>query len=167
MLFEFKYQGASRVQSGPAKTELSFVPDAGRQPTWFHGRLRQKLVFREAISALHDVVVSDLRFKPKDREDYKRWAAEQEEVWLAESLTEEAGRKARIGELRTELDTVNRERNKLMGPFYEARGKYYDYLYKTNRDWWFVLGSGNKRPSRPGVFRMLQRGRIHLRLPVV
>ncbi|MDQ8207875.1 SWIM zinc finger domain-containing protein [Coraliomargarita sp. SDUM461003] len=139
MLFEFKYKGASRVRSNASSTSLSFVPDAGRAPTWFNGQVRQKLLFREAISALHDVVISDLRFKPKDREDYKRWASQQEDVWLAESLAGKEGRKEKIAELRAELDSVNKEKKAHMGAFYQARSEYYNYLYKHNKAWWFVL----------------------------
>lgn len=139
MLFEFKYKGASKVLSDTAKTAMSFVPDAGREPTWFHGRVREKLLFREAISALHDVVVSDLRFKPKDREEYKRWAQRQEDIWLAESLAGREERKQKIANLRTELEVVNKEKRAVMGGFYSARQNYYNYLYKHNRDWWYVL----------------------------
>ncbi len=139
MLFEFKYKGASKVLSDSIKTKMAFVPDAGRAPTWFHGEVREKLVFREAISALHDVVVSDLRFKPKDREEYKRWAERQENIWLAESLVEEGERKEKIARLRSELGAVNEEKDRMMGAFYSARNQYYQYLYKHNRDWWYVL----------------------------
>ena len=35
--------------------------------------------FREAISALHDVVISDLRFKVRDKSAYEAYLAEQKE----------------------------------------------------------------------------------------
>ena len=78
-----------------SSTEMSFVPDATREPTYFIAELRQKLEFREAISALHDVVVSDLRFKPKDKTAYKEWAAQREEIdWqeVAAQRAEVAGK---------------------------------------------------------------------------
>ena len=67
-------------------TGLSFAPDTLRESTFFIGTLNKKIAFREAISALHDVVVSDLRFKPKDKTAYKEWAAQQEALWLAEHM---------------------------------------------------------------------------------
>ena len=139
MLFEFKYQGASTVRANASQTALSFVPDAGRDPTWFHGTIRETLVFREAISALHDVVISDLRFRPKDREEYLRWVATQEENWLAEIAAGQAGRTEKIETLRAELTEVQNARSVAMKPFYEARSKYWNHLYTTNRDWWYVL----------------------------
>src|SRR5215203_1360760 len=80
MLFDFAYRGSSSVASASAETEMSFVPDAKREPTYFVAELRQKIEFREAISALHDIVVSDLRFKPKDKTAYKEWAAQREQI---------------------------------------------------------------------------------------
>ena len=77
MLFEHTYRGSSAVNSTADRTRMSFAPDVTREPTFFTGRLRRRIEFREAISALHDVVVSDLRFKPKDKTAYKEWAARQ------------------------------------------------------------------------------------------
>ena len=139
MLFEYKYKGFSGVQSTPQKTAMSFVPDASRSPTWFRGTVRQELPFREAISALHDVVISDLRFKPKDREEYKRWAREQEQIWLAEYLGGALENKERIFALQEELEDVRRRKNQVMGAYWNAQRRYFDYLYKHNRDWWIVL----------------------------
>src|SRR5690554_3078750 len=139
MLFEYKYKGFSGVKSTPQKTAMSFVPDASRSPVCYRGTVHQELPFREAISALHDVVVSDLRFKPKDREAYKRWAAEQEEVWLAEYMQGAADDKRQLEAIRAELNEVYRQKSAAMAPFYKAQQQYFDYLYKHNRDYWFVL----------------------------
>ncbi|MFT6576581.1 MAG: hypothetical protein ACJA16_004790, partial [Akkermansiaceae bacterium] len=139
MLFNFKYKGSSTVRSDASQTALSFVPDARRDPTWFHGKIREKLIFREAISALHDVVVSDLRFRPKDREEYQRWLAEQEDLWLTEAATGQSERTEKIASLSQELKTAFAAQQGAMGPFYKARSKYWQHLYKTNRDWWLVL----------------------------
>ena len=67
MEFNYRYHGATAVDSSAGATSMSFAPDTLREPTYFTGELRKALEFREAISALHDVVVSDLRLKPKDR----------------------------------------------------------------------------------------------------
>lgn len=66
MLFNYKYSGNTSISNDANKTAMSFVPDAMRDPTFFVGKLNKKIAFREAISALHDVVVSDLRYKPKE-----------------------------------------------------------------------------------------------------
>ncbi|MEM1294449.1 MAG: SWIM zinc finger family protein, partial [Verrucomicrobiota bacterium] len=139
MLFQYRYSGTSQITSNASSSGMTFAPDTYRQPTYFIGNLRKKVAFREAISALHDVVVSDLRFQPKDKSDYKRWAAEQEEAWLGEALSEVEEVATRVRELRSGLSAMNKERSTIMKPFYEAQRKYFAHLYKQNRDWWFVL----------------------------
>ena len=67
MLFDYKFKGNTAVANVGERTEMSFAPDTNRQPTYFAGQLHKALEFREAISALHDVVVSDLRYQPKDK----------------------------------------------------------------------------------------------------
>lgn len=141
MLFDYKYNGSTSVSNSSQGTAMSFVPDTLREPTFFIGKLNKKIAFREAISALHDVVVSDLRFKPKDKTEYKEWAAEQEKLWLSEYMAgfqiEQV--RERIQALRTEMESLQKEKNRVIGPFYSARKKYFDYLYQNDKDAWFVL----------------------------
>ncbi|HEX8433499.1 SWIM zinc finger family protein [Archangium sp.] len=140
MQFEYSYKGSTSVQNRGDSTELSFAPDLKRQPTFFSGELRQNVAFREAISALHDVVVSDLRFKPKDKTAYKAWAAQRDETLDVEVIL--ASRQAvasRMKALREELAELEKESSRRMSAFYAARTRYYQYLYEKNRDFWFVL----------------------------
>lgn len=139
MIFQFKYQGASKVQSTPKRTAMSFAPDLGRDPVGFRGLLREKLPFREAISALHEVVTGDLRWKPKLREDYKEWAATQEEIWLADFMQRGIENKEQLVAAREELEALRKQKGEVMRPFYEARQKYFNYLLKWDRTMWFVL----------------------------
>ncbi|MEM9822857.1 MAG: SWIM zinc finger family protein, partial [Bacteroidota bacterium] len=139
MIFNYKYSGNSSVQSGSKSTEMSFAPDTLRTPTFFRGTLHQNLPFREAISALHHVVVSDLRFKPKDREAYKAWAAEQEQIYLEQMSVEAGAAEVKAKMLRAELDSLNREAVNIMGPYNKARLEFYKYIYKKNYNLWFVL----------------------------
>ncbi len=139
MRFEYAYAGSTAVASRPRSTDMAFVPDAKRDPTWFRGELRRGIEFREAISALHDVVVSDLRFRPKDREEYKAWVEQQEQHELAEILAQAGEVREQAQALSTEIDRLNRDIRSRMGPFYKAQRRYFDYLYKRDYDWWFVL----------------------------
>jgi len=127
------------VESSAGKTGMNFAPDALREPTFFKGTLSKNIPFREAISALHYVVVSDLRFKPKDREEYLAWAAQQEQVYLEEMAAQSADLKAKVGVRRKELDDLLKQSSKVMGPYYKAQKKYFNYIYKRDRDAWFVL----------------------------
>ncbi|UPK66946.1 SWIM zinc finger family protein [Chitinophaga filiformis] len=141
MLFNYRYSGQTEVYSNATSAGISFAPDTRREPTFFAGKLRKKIAFREAISALHDVVVSDLRFKPKDKTAYKEWAAQQESIWLAEYMGQydAAAANERINALNQEIRGIYQEKEKVMAPYYKARRAYFDYLYQKDRDAWFVL----------------------------
>ena len=139
MRFEYTYSGTSSVFSRPDSTEMSFSPDVRREPTYFEGRLRKGIEFREAISALHDVVVSDLRFRPKDREEYKAWAAQKEQEELLEILAQRDRVKRQAEAIQNELYGLNLAIQKHMAPYYKAQGKYFRHLYLRDRDAWFVL----------------------------
>lgn len=143
MKFNYKYGGSSSVQGNAKSTNMSFAPDTLREPTFFVGSLGKHINFREAISALHDVVVSDMRFKPKDKTEYLEWAKKQEDIWLSEYLTEKVGEKQdldnKISTVREQLKLTRAEQAKVMGPFNTAKRKYFDYIYQKDRDAWFVL----------------------------
>ncbi|MDQ8199222.1 hypothetical protein QEH56_13720 [Pelagicoccus enzymogenes] len=139
MNFEYKYHGSSSVSNSGSKTGLSFAPDTHREPTFFVGTLDKSLPFREAISTLHDVVVSDLNWKPEDKEEYKRWAKSQEDIWIAQALAEGKESEKKIDAIQARINAMNTERTAILSPFYKAQRRYFDYLYKVNRDWWFVL----------------------------
>jgi hypothetical protein len=118
---------------------MQFSPDLNRSPTFFRGELSQGVAFREAISALHDVVVSDLRYKPKDRTEYLAWLERQELVDFA-GVAEQASKTAqRIRELSAELERLRTRSYERLAPFYNARKKYFEYLYRRDINAWIVL----------------------------
>jgi hypothetical protein len=74
---KYKYFGNSRIDSSADSSSMSFAPDSKREPTFLVGDIDKEhaVSFCEAISALHSVVLSDLRYKV-DNADYKVWRAE-------------------------------------------------------------------------------------------
>ncbi len=139
MLFNYKYSGSTSVESNSSSTNMSFAPDTLREPTFFRGTLAKNIPFREAISALHDVVVSDLRWKPKDREEYKAWAAQQEQLYLETLQAQQSANEEKIREVRAKLNVLYNKSSEIMAPYYKARSEYFAYIYKKDRDAWFVL----------------------------
>src|SRR5262245_6154285 len=85
---DLRYLGKSEIQSTPSGATLHFSPNLSRPKVFFDGQLKHPLRFREAVSALHDVVVGDLRFKKKDRTAYEAWKKQQaeEEAELRQTL---------------------------------------------------------------------------------
>lgn len=74
----FAYRGRSGVVSGTGGDALCFAANLKRDQVAFAGDLKHPVRFRELFSALHDVVVSELRFQPKDHTAYKAWRAQQD-----------------------------------------------------------------------------------------
>ena len=139
MLFDYAYKGNSSVSSSSYQTRMSFSPDVKREPTYFVAELNQKIEFREAISALHDVVVSDLRFKPKDKTAYKEWAAQREQIDWQEVAAQRSKVAAKIKTLQDEYNAISKARGDRWKDFYNAQSRLFNYLYEKERDMWFVL----------------------------
>lgn len=139
MEFNYSYQSSSLVESSASGTSMSFSPDTLREPTYFRGELRQKLPFREAISALHDVVISDHRWHPKDRTAYKEWAKTQEEIDWVQIAAQQHELATQIEEVRSELEDLRKRSAFRLKPFLKAQQKYFRYLFVRNYAAWLVL----------------------------
>ena len=139
MEFNYSYSRASSVDNTGSKTDMSFSPDTSREPTYFRGKLSKSIAFREAISALHDVVISDLRWKPKDREEYLAWRAQQDEIdWVAVAA-QRADVAQQLDKVRAELKTLRENQRRVMSGFYKAQNRYFQYIHKRDYDMWYVL----------------------------
>jgi biotin operon repressor len=139
MEFSYAYKGSTAVNEKGGNTQMSFSPDTKRPPTYFIGELRQKVAFREAISALHDVVVSDLRYQPKDKTAYKEWRAKQNEIdWqLVAAMRQDVGDK--IKQLQGELNALNQRSYERLKPYYDARAKFQRFVFQKQLDFYFVF----------------------------
>ncbi|HEY9848539.1 MAG TPA: hypothetical protein V6D28_03705 [Leptolyngbyaceae cyanobacterium] len=139
MEVNYAYKGNTAVVDKGDRTQMSFSPDTKREPTFFIGELRQNVAFREAISALHDVVVSDLRFKPKDKTAYKEWAAKQLEIdWqVVAAQREEVANQ--IKTLKTELQELNSLSYQRLKPYYDARDRFRRYVFEKQLDLYFLF----------------------------
>ena len=82
MKLTFAYLGRSRMIEAPSGGEriLSLAPNLTREKVSFNAPLLEPLRFREAISALHDVVINDLRYQPRDKSAYEEWKKQQAEA---------------------------------------------------------------------------------------
>lgn len=139
MKFEYRYYGETTATHTDKASAVSFAPDTLRAPAYFVGQLRQTLAFREAMGALHQVVVSDLRVRGRDATAYKAWLEANESALLARYMAEAQDLKAQAASLHKELSTVRASKQSVLRPFYDARQKYFNWLYNANRDLWYVL----------------------------
>ena len=78
MQVSVSYLGRSQFrQKSRGERIIELAPNLSRDEVGFDAGLTDPLRFREAISALHDVVINDLRFRPRDKTAYEVWKAAQ------------------------------------------------------------------------------------------
>jgi hypothetical protein len=139
------YRGHSAVVESPAAggwQALRLVPNLARDPVGFDGQLRHPLRFREAMSALHDTVISDLRFKKKDKTAYLKWkkgqaqrkAVVRQEV-IKRVVAEAIARREAQGVPQDLEAQYERSRKR----YWSARQEYSNYLLKHDWDLWRKL----------------------------
>ena len=141
MQFRYQYYGKTTTDNSDTAQAFSFAPDTLRPPTFFEGQLRPgaHLAFREALSALHAVVVSDQRYRGRDQSAYREWLEANEGQLLAQYMSGAVAAKAEAARVSEELDALRKRKRSLLDPFYKAQRRYFDWLYQANRDAWYVL----------------------------
>ena len=141
MDFTVAYKGRSGLSAAAGGMSLSFAPNLRRDRVSFVGDLRFPLRFREAVSALHAVVVSDLKYRPKDRSAYQEYLKQVRE-------RENAIRRMAFQKAREELRAVEPEPmpagleprfKTLREKYWSARLRYSDYLSKNDPALWRLL----------------------------
>lgn len=140
MNVELKYLGRSGlVGAGPSRA-LRFSPNLAREPVAFDAALTQPLRFREAISALHDVVVSDLRFVPRDREAYDEWKRNELARERKIRSEEYARRKKKVFARHDDVPAdLERQYDQLRNRYWWLRMKYSARLMVKNPQLWRML----------------------------
>ncbi len=124
------YDGASGVEQGLTTGKVGFATNTLREATYFKAELQRPLVFREALGALHHVVISDFRYKAKDRVAFQTWLADQDRKFLMSLKAKSVQAKEeleRVEQKLAELDKLRAQRRK---PFYAARHRYFEYVYE-------------------------------------
>jgi hypothetical protein len=138
------YHGRSAIVSGPGNLAITLAPNLRRDRVSFDGLLKQPLRFREAVGALHDVVVSDFRYQPKDRSAHDAYLAEikAREAEIRKVATANARREIqKSSTLYADLDVKEVERSfrKMRSVYWGARQKYSNYLVRHDPELWRML----------------------------
>ena len=138
MNLRFAYLGHSGLKPVPGGQALSFAPNLAREPVAFDAALRQPLRFREAVSALHDIVVSDLRFQPRDKSAYEAWKASEAQrlVEVRRSARAEAVRAVEAKRGEPLPAGLERDFHRLRKRYWSARQEYSNQLLKTDIELW-------------------------------
>jgi hypothetical protein len=141
MNLSFAYWKRSAITTDPLAVAIALAPNLRRDRVSYAGTLAQPLRFREAISALHDIVISDLRYQPKDKTAYRAYLAQQKQ-------RETALRRVAYTEARQQLlaqvpepmpaGFENRFR-KLRNHYWGTRDRYADFLARHDPELWRLL----------------------------
>ena len=128
--------------------KLAVSAELSRPGVRLDARIKNSLGYARVMLALYNVVSSDLRSKQKDHSAYQKWVQERylEELGSVQSANLRAlpGMKAKRDDLSTHIKELHAAirplEDKLQsGEFYTQRRKYYDWLYKNDKDAWWVL----------------------------
>jgi hypothetical protein len=139
MNVEFKYRGQSAIVSTLHESRAAFATNTLREATFFRGTLRDPLLVREGLAALHAVVVSDLRYHPKDRLAFRAWLEEQDRRFLAGlGASSEATRK-QMKVIAARLDELDKIKQARLRPFHDARRRYFEYVFHNQSELMFIL----------------------------
>ena len=111
MSFDLRYERRSSVYRTHAGAMVELMPNLARERVAFEGEIGDPLRFREAMSALHEVVVGDYRVPKKDRSAHRayRERVEREEDELRRAVLrrterEELAKAARLGPMPKDLE---------------------------------------------------------------
>jgi hypothetical protein len=144
MNLTLSYRSRSAIVPGPGRLDVALAPNLRRDRVAFDGTLRRPLDFREAVGALHDVVVSDLRFQARDTSAYEAYRAEQKQ--REDELRRGAAAEAQTAILKQtptldpeELATLEKDYSKLRSIYWDARRTYSDYLIRNDPELWRLL----------------------------
>jgi hypothetical protein len=134
MNFSVAYMGRSGVAGTAAGMALSFAPNLRRDRVSFVGELRDPLRFREAVSALHAVVVSDLKFRPKDRSAYHAYLqrVQAREAAIRQVAYKQTREKLLAEEPEPLPPGFHRRFKFLRDRYWHARVRYADFLAKND-----------------------------------
>jgi hypothetical protein len=135
------YRGRSAVLREAGGLAVSLAPNLRRDRVSYAGVARQPLRLREAISALHDIVVGDLRYKPRDKTAYATYLVEQQqrEAAIRAGAMREAS-KALVEHLGEPVSAaLEADYRWMRWHYWDARQQYSNYLLRHDPQLWRLL----------------------------
>ncbi len=130
MILHTKYAGRSGVSRGLQDTSLRFATNQLREATYFRGVLANPLPLREALAALYHVVVSDQKYRPRDRLEFRAWLEEQDRKFLSTLGLKDSDVLKQMERLELRLSELDAARHQRRKPFYNARRNYFEQAYR-------------------------------------
>jgi hypothetical protein len=139
MIVPMQYTGRSAIVNGLSAAHVGFAANRLREPTFFRGELREPLLFREALAALYQVVVSDYKYRPRDRLAFHAWLEEQDSKFLAGLAMKNSKARLRMEGLEARLAELDQSRNARLKPFHKARLDFFNFIYEDQYELQMLL----------------------------
>ena len=135
------YLGHSGLQTQAGARVLNLEPNLARERVGLDAPLARPIPFREAISALHDVVINDLRFKPRDKTAYEQWKKNQRELEnrIRREEVDRVKKEVLARRSQTVPPDIESQYRKNLKRYWKARRAYGSHLLKHDRDLWRKL----------------------------
>lgn len=141
MSYSQQYLGRSRMTEAAGGQQLSFAPNLTRDKVFFEGELKNPIRFREAMSALHEVVVGDLKAKPRDRSAWEAYKVElkERETRIFQAASNQAEVQALHETSEPPPKDLKRRFKDAHDKYFSARARWIRELYQKDSKLWWLL----------------------------
>lgn len=139
MIVEMRYRGASAVVQRLRAAQVSLAANTLREVVFFRGEVGQPAVLREGLAALHHVVRSDLKYRPRPRHEYRAWLQEQDRKFLAGLAARGEDARKELERLEARRAELDRRRDRRLAPFYKARLQYFQAVCENEYELYYLL----------------------------
>jgi len=118
---------------------LEMAPNLARDVVAFDAPLADPIRFREAISALHDIVINDLTFTRRDKSAYEAWKVEQTRRELAIRQQGREQGKQDFAERGRPSAELKRDFKAARSRYWKSRRELDKHLRRDNHELWRKL----------------------------
>ncbi len=139
MNVEFSYLGRSQLrQSSDGQRILELAPNLSRDKVAFDALLKEPIRFREAISTLHDVVINELTYQPRDKAAYEEWKTQQSlhENTIRKTAMEQARQTVAAGLAPQPTEELKLQHRRALNRYWKARSTLNVRLRQQNETLW-------------------------------
>jgi SWIM zinc finger len=131
VIVPMQYAGRSGIVNGLRQSHVAFATNTLREATFLRGTVKNPLLFRDSLASMYHVVVSDYKYRPRDRLAFFAWLEEQDRKFLASLAMRSQNARVRLEELDERLGKLDAARNERLKPFHAARMEYFNYVYEN------------------------------------
>ena len=139
MNVSLSYIGRSQLRhSSGGQRILELAPNLSRDKVALDAVLKEPIRFREAISTLHDVVVNDLTFKPRDKSAYEEWKKQQavRERAISQGAMQTARETVAAGRAPKPTAEMQQQHRQALDRYWKARSQLNVRLREENETLW-------------------------------